>query len=79
MPIKQTGTFVAFDKDGQEYTILEFTETKQCGTLDGPNQELEIGKRWMTGKRHVNRIAKGQYEIVSLPNIPITSNDPDAP
>ena len=27
----------------------------------------------------VNVLAKGRYEIVSVPNIPLTSDDPNAP
>jgi hypothetical protein len=81
MPRRHTGTFAAFDKDGREYTIVEYAEFFDSGTLDGPSGETATGRKFFqtANGKHVNQLGKGKYEIVGLPSIPITSDDPNAP
>jgi hypothetical protein len=80
--IEHTGTFSAVDKDGMEYTVHELTEILGVsGTFRSPPTEMEGMKSLkISSGEHVNRIEKGRYEVVSaFGNIPITSDDPNAP
>jgi hypothetical protein len=77
MPTKrvvQTGQFLAFDKSGQEYMILVFTEF--WDTSQSTTEGLKILKT--SSGQSVRMIDKGKYEIVDCITVPITSNDPNA-
>ena len=77
----RTRRFNATDDSGRVYQILETTQSTDVTSLDSNKEELETGyKEYSTaGGKHVNWISKGHYEIVGLPNIPLVSDDPDAP
>ncbi len=73
--------FTATDDNGNAYQIIETTLYIDNTSLNSNRKEqLENGKEYETsGGRKVNLISKGHYEIVGLPNIPLTSNDVNAP
>lgn len=77
--VQRTGTFIANSPDGTEYTIHIFTEFVESRTTSG-RQVVEGLKHLKTaGGEHVNRIAKGEYQIVGLCETSLASDDPDAP
>ncbi len=69
---KHTGTFIAYDADGNEYTIYVFTKfieriegRKSLNTSDG---------------EAVDRIGKGRYRVLTgFGDVEVTSDDPAAP
>jgi hypothetical protein len=72
-------TFAAFSDGRKEYAILVFQTS--IGSLDihGARQNTpELPRLQTRDGQPVNRIEKGQYEIVGEPMIPLTSNDPKA-
>lgn len=82
MTTRQEESFVATDADGNEYTVFNYCE--MIDTTDSrsrmPTQvPAKMGNLRTSDGRAVNRVAKGSYEIVGLPMIPITSDDINAP
>jgi len=78
--VEHTGTFAAAGNDGQQYTIYEFTEIVAVPTTGNPGGERPgIRSLQLSTGEPVNRMDKGKYEIMSSVNIPITSDDPNAP
>jgi hypothetical protein len=75
---KHTGTFRAKATDGREYTIDEFTEYLSGHSSSGAYNIEGLKFYKCDDGRYVNKIEKGKYEIVDIPNIPITSDDPRA-
>lgn len=76
---KLTLTFTAQSEDGREFTIHQFINFIEAGTMDDPNAVVEGLKRLVTSEGDsVNRIEKGKYEIVQG-GIVLTSDDPEAP
>ena len=68
--IQQTGEFTARDDTGREYTIVILQEFND-GVPGMRSYRTDSG-------RAVNRKAKGEFEIVGHPNVPITPDDPNA-
>jgi hypothetical protein len=77
---RHTLTFTATDPEGNEITVHGFTRLTHADTLIEPPEDMELGKEYRTQDgRRVNRQAKGRYEIVGIPSIPLSSDDPNAP
>ena len=80
MRTQRTSRFSAVNKGGRTYTIYEYTYIVDLADRGTPGEEKEGMKFYKTSKGDpVNVLAKGKYEIVSVPNIPLTSDDPNAP
>jgi hypothetical protein len=79
--IEHTGSFKAQSTDGQKYTIFIFTEYVIGEMLNDPTGTFNNGFHLKTSEgKHVNHIGKGKYVILGLHGeIPITSDDPNAP
>ena len=64
--LEQTGSCVAHADDGRAFTIIELTEFLSGHTSKGPHR-VEGHKRYVTSNDEgVNKLAKGEYEIVTL-------------
>lgn len=76
---KHTATFQAQSNNGHEYTIFEFTNLVDAGTMGDPNAVIPGLKRFCTADGDsVNRTDKGKYMIVDS-GMELFSDDPDAP
>jgi hypothetical protein len=75
---QQSGTFKAYSEDGQEYTIVVFTQVVHGAT--GASERPEGVRRMQTSdRRTVNWLKKGKYRIRDRhQDIVVTSNDPNA-
>jgi Trp operon repressor len=80
--LRQKQSFLAMDDQGKTRRLVVWTEIRDVGTLQNPIAELEEGEmphrqiKTESGQ-HVNRITKGEYEIVETGKI-LTSADPNA-
>jgi Trp operon repressor len=78
----QKQSFLAMDDQGKTRRLVVWAEIRDVGTLQNPIAELEEGEmphhqiKTESGQ-HVNRITKGEYEIVETGKI-LTSADPNA-
>ena len=71
-------TFVAHDERGSSHTIHVYTEFMETRTFDAATTELEGMNELRTASgQPVNRIAKGEYEIVDS-GMALKSSAPDA-
>jgi len=76
--IEQTGSFEAKSENGDNYTILIFTEMHQ----ERPGDD----SKWIEGLKSlktsdgtdVNRVDKGEYLIMDWEEIRVFSDDPEA-
>lgn len=76
---RHKGSFVARDDGGREYRVHIYQDVIDAGTDDDPNGELEgLKDLRLEDGRHVNRSAKGSYEIV-VGSVKLLSTDPLAP
>ncbi len=77
--IRQTGTFVAKDKNGADQSLYIFTEFIDASDSDDPYAKIEAKKYLETENGlKVNRLEKGKYQIVASGEI-LHSDDPNAP
>ncbi len=79
--MRHTQTFTARSEDGHEFVIHVYTESYNASTTDASGRELTGREDFKTsdGKR-VNHVGKGKYVIFGPSGeIPVTSDDPDAP
>jgi hypothetical protein len=77
-----TGTFVATDNSGNEYTINVLQREHDTSTEWDPRTMAadDLKELWTDDGRAVNFVATGVYDIISgAKMIRITSSDPDAP
>jgi hypothetical protein len=80
--LRQKQSFLAMDDQGKTRRLVVWAEIRDVGTLQNPIAELEEGEmrphqiKTESGQ-HVNRITKGEYEIVETGKI-LTSADPNA-
>ena len=76
--IKKTNTFSAYDEEGREYTIFEFTEYHEVET--GDRAELVEGLKELRTEDGlpVTRIEKGVYHIIDFEEIEVKSDDSHA-
>ena len=77
-----TGSFIAVDDDGNEYTIGIYRDVIDTTTHHSTRREQtysSLATLLTDDGRHVNRVDQGAYEIVGHPMIPLTSTDPSAP
>lgn len=71
--------FTAFDEDGKEYRLRSYQGYASAATRANPSAVAPGLKRIVTEDgESVNRVKKGEYEIVATGVILFTS-DPDAP
>ena len=82
--LRQKRSFLARDDQGKTRRLVVWVEIKDVGTLQNLIAELENEEGEMPhhqikteSGQHVNRIAKGEYEIVETGKI-LTSADPNA-
>lgn len=73
---RQVKQFEATAGDGTEYTIVVYQDFVSLNTRAGA-AEVPGMKTLYTNGKHVNRIAKGQYEIVESGK-KLLSTDPNA-
>jgi|688.fasta_scaffold516184_2 hypothetical protein len=80
MPISLlTGSFNAVGESGRTYTLHEWVDKIDAGTLSDPNATLDGLKRIVTDDRGpVNFLEKGKYKLVMTGEI-LRFTDPDAP
>ena len=77
--VRRTGSFVAVDNEGNEYTIHVYTKILDASTMGNLGAEKEGEEILITDEGlSVNRLKKGEYQIVQTGEI-IYSDDPDAP
>lgn len=78
--IVRIGSFVARDGDGKDYQIGIYEKRHRTSERDG-GIGYSGGKLLKTSDgRKVHYVSQGNYELESLPeNIPLTSDDPNAP
>ena len=80
--LRQKQSFLAMDDQGKTRRLVVWAEIRDVGTLQNPIAGLEEGEmpphqiKTESGQ-HVNRITKGEYEIVETGKI-LTSADPNA-
>ena len=73
-----SGTFKAYDDEGQEYTIVMFARGVE-GASSGIEQREQLPRLQTTDRRTVNWLRKGKYRILDRhQNIVVTSSDPNA-
>lgn len=78
--IESVGEFTVRATDAKQYRVRHTREILDVGTQDNPNAELPgMNHLRTTDGRAVNKTGDRTYEIVGHPNIPVTSNDPNAP
>jgi hypothetical protein len=80
--LRQKQSFLAMDDQGKTRRLVVWAEIRDVGTLQNPIPELEEGEMpphqiKTENGQHVNRITKGEYEIVETGKI-LTSADPNA-
>jgi Trp operon repressor len=80
--LRQKQSFLAMDDQGKTRRLVVWAEIRDVGTLQNPIAELEEGEMpphqiKTENGQHVNRITKGEYEIVETGKI-LTSADPNA-
>lgn len=62
---RKTGQFVAVADDGRTFTIEEFTNFIDAGSMENPIAEIEGLKGLRTSDgMHVNVLGDGEYKIV---------------
>ena len=78
---RKVGSFVAKTAEGKAYTITVWQEyIRTPTTLDGKSEVLGGLKKLETEDgEYVNRIEKGKYRLVSVPEADLFSDDPNAP
>lgn len=76
--IKQIGSFTATDDAGRQQTILKFTDVINVDHFEGSASVTGIQSLRTASGQSVNRIAKGEYQIVTSGLI-LRSTSPDAP
>ena len=81
--LRQKQSFLAMDDQGKTRRLVLWVKIRDVGTLQNPIAELEeegemphLQIKTESGQ-HVNRITKGEYEIVETGKI-LTSADPNA-
>jgi hypothetical protein len=73
-------SFIVVDEQGRTAQLYCRKPIIDIGTHDDPHAEGQgLGEITTTDGRAVNRLARGQYEIVGYPNVTVTSHDPKAP
>jgi hypothetical protein len=72
---KHTNSFIARSDDGQEFTIHEFTEYHSSARAVGVEAGTSILRT--EDDEEVNRLSKGEYEIVAR-GLRIHTDDPRA-
>jgi len=76
---QQTGSFVAVDDNGNEYTVLVITPYSRTEGTEGSG-EVECSSEFkLADGRPVLRFGQGQYRIGSTTGTKLTSTDPQAP
>jgi hypothetical protein len=76
---QQSGTFKAYGADGQEYTIVVFTQVVHEATGSSARPEEGVRRMQTSDRRTVNWLKKGKYRIRDRhQDIVVTSNDPNA-
>jgi hypothetical protein len=76
---KQIGQFKAKHADGTTETVFVFQDFHKATTLAEGSHDVPGMKSLLTADgRRVNRTGEGQYQIVGVPMIPLTSDDPNA-
>jgi len=77
---ERTRTFEAKDDLGRSYLICEFTDFCDTTTMnEGPSYIPGLRRLQASDGQPINYISKGHYQLVGVPNIDLTSNDPNAP
>ena len=76
---EHTNTFSATGDDGQEFTILEFTDFVECRDSEGYSIIPGLKSLYTSDGSSVNREGKGIYTLVGTQRIRLRSFDPDAP
>jgi hypothetical protein len=76
--IVSKGSFKAKAADGTEFDILIFQEVIDTSDMQGRSEMPGPVTLKTRDGRYVNAIKKGHYQIVDVPVIPLTSNDPKA-
>lgn len=75
---QQSGTFKAYSEDGQEYTIVVFTQEVH-GSTGASGRREGVRKLQTSDRRTVNWLKKGKYKILDRhQDVIVTSNDPEA-
>lgn len=76
---KLTQTFTAKDASGRKRKLYVFTTFVTSKQLSGPSETFPGTKSIRTSdEQHVNRVAKGHYEVVGTGET-LRSDEPDAP
>lgn len=76
--IEERGYFLAYDDEGNEYTIYQYVEILNVSTMEDPGGEIEGLKSLRTAQgQAVNRLDKGQYMLVETDHT-LYSDDEDA-
>ncbi len=71
--------FTAFDKDHKEYRLQVYQKDVPVGTRADPSAVAPELKQIVTEDgESVNRVKKGEYEIVAT-GVILRTSDPDAP
>lgn len=66
MRIKETGRFQAVDDQGRRYTVVEWSEIVDTGTLDRPDQTETVLRAYkLPNGDHINANADGSLEHVA--------------
>jgi hypothetical protein len=75
---QQSGTFKAYSEDGQEYTIVVFTQDVH-GAAGSSERPEGVPRLQTSDRRTVNWLKKGKYRIRDRhQDFVVTSSDPDA-
>ena len=77
--IEQTGSFEAKSENGDNYTILIFTEMLQVRPGDDSKWIEGLKSLKTSDGTDVNRVDKGEYLIMDWEEIRVFSDDPEAP
>jgi hypothetical protein len=79
--LRQKQSFLAMDDQGKTRRLVVWAEIRDVGTLQNPialeEGEMPHHQIKTESGQHVNRITKGEYEIVETGKI-LTSADPNA-
>ena len=76
--LEHTGSFDAVSADGETYTLEIWTTIIRGNTSDGPYRTEGLKELRTSDGRHVNRIAKGEYEVIGIESVRLTSSSPNA-